>query len=476
MRVQTDCAIALTALETFVANGRARRIPVIRQRPMAEVAQRLELARLIAEGGLHGDTLRDFLTVYLENATCLHHPGYMAHQVAVPQPMGAIAALIDGFINNPMAIYEMGPSASTVEHAVLNWMLGKIGWAPMPVPGAVPDASPDAAIKHNHGGGVLTHGGSLANLTALAAARSRIAPDAWHNGNPGNLVILAPESCHYSIARAAGILGLGQKAVRPAPTDAEGRLDPQQLAEAIQAQRRAGAQVLAVVANACSTAVGLYDPLRAVGTVCHDLDVWLHVDGAHGASALVSPQHRALLEGVECADSLVWDAHKMLRTPSLCAAVLVRDHRHLDGAFQEEASYLFHDKDQPGVDFVHRTVECTKAALGLKIFCALAAEGEAGIAAFLDRQMALTQTAAAMLKATPGFEVAVAPQSNIICFRVAGDDETQLRLRRQLTEAGNHYISSTEFQGRRWLRLVLINPATDVADIRALIEEVSAMC
>lgn len=463
MTLRTDVAIAVDALEAFVAAARGRRGPVIRQTPMAELVRRLEPHRRIAEGGLGGEALRAFLEPYLDAATRLHHPACMAHQVAVPHTAGAVAALVDAVTNNAMAIYEMGPSAAAIEAAVLDWMLGKVGW-----PAAL-------AGKGAGAGGVLTHGGSLANLTALAAARNRVAPTAWDEGTPSHLVLVAPAGCHYSVARAAGLLGLGRNAVREAPTDAEGRLDPARLGALIAGLRREGREPMAVVANACATAAGLYDPLRPVAELCREAGVWLHVDGAHGASALLSDHHRSRLDGVELADSLVWDAHKMLRAPTLCAAVLVRDHRDLDGAFQEDASYLFHDKDQPGFDFIHRTVECTKAALGLKIFLTLAAEGERALAAYVDRQTALARDAAAHLRARPGFEVAVEPESNIVCFRVAGDDARQLEVRRRLTEDGHHYISSTGFRGRRWLRLALMNPETGLADIAALADAILAL-
>jgi L-2,4-diaminobutyrate decarboxylase len=292
---------------------------------------------------------------------------------------------------------------------------------------------------------------------------------------PGNLVIVAPAGSHYSIVRAAGILGLGADAVKAAPVDANGRFEPAKLEEFIDRLRNEGSQIMAVVANACATATGLYDPLRAIGKVCGDLAVWLHIDGAHGASALVSERHRHLLDGVEQADSLVWDAHKMLRTPTLCAAVLTRNRRDLDGAFQEEASYLFHEKDQPGFDFIHRTVECTKAALGLKVFCALAGDGERGIAAYVDRQTELARSAAAFLRDEPQIEVAVEPQSNIVCFRIDAEDEVQLEIRRRLTDTGTFYISTAEFRSKRWLRLALMNPATELSDIRKLVSEVRAI-
>ena len=465
MSFAKDCAIAAEALEAFAARAGTREGPVITQPPMRQLADNLDLDRLIRDGGLTGDALAQFLDTYLASATRLVHPRYMAHQVAVPQPTSAIAALVDGFTNNAMAIYEMGPPAATIEHVVLDWMLAKAGWRPAPFPGESRPPEP-------HGGGVLTHGGSLANLTVLLAARGRVAPKAWAEGTPRNLVILAPATSHYSIARAAGILGLGQNALRHPPCDGDGRLVPAQLGPFIDNLRRDGSQILAVVANACSTALGLYDRLRDIAEVCRDRAVWLHVDGAHGASALVSERLRRHLDGLELADSLIWDAHKMLRTSVLAAAVLVRDASDLDGAFREEASYLFHDKDQPGFDFLHRTVECTKAALGLKIFAALAAEGERGMAAFVERQTDLARTAAAWLRAQPGISVAVEPETSIVCFRLDGDDALQLEIRKRLTARGEHYISTTEAKGRRWLRLAFMNPATEMRDVETLVDEI----
>jgi L-2,4-diaminobutyrate decarboxylase len=469
MSLQPQCTITINALERFLGDGREGRVPVLRQMPMAQLARELDIDRLIAGEGLTSESLRGFLGAYLEYATHLDHPAYMGHQVAVPHPLAVVAGLVDAATNNPMAIYEMGPSAATVEFAVLNWMLAKVGWRPMPIQGTGPCG------EAFHGGGVLTHGGSLANLTALAAIRAQVSPNAWAEGVSGNLVIIAPAGCHYSINRAAGILGLGSKAVIDAPTDAHGRMIHGELGPLIDRIRSGGAEVMAVVANAGSTAVGLYDHIGDIAKVCRPRSVWLHVDGAHGASALASRRHRSLLDGIELADSLVWDAHKMMRTPGLCAAVLVRDHRVLDGAFQEEASYLFHDKEQPGFDFIHRTVECTKAALGLKAFLALAAEGEEGLARYIDRQTQLANEAAILLGSSPGFEVAVEPQSNIVCFRLYGDDRLQLDIRKRLVEKGDWYVSCVDFRGKRWLRLVLMSPETTIAHIRTLITEIRSL-
>jgi L-2,4-diaminobutyrate decarboxylase len=463
MRFREDGIATLQALEAYLQRAETRSGPVIRQTPMAGLDRALRLEHWLAEGGLEGEAYAAFLDTYLEAATRLHHPGYMAHQVAIPHPYGALGALVDGFTNNGAPLYEMGPSGAAVEYAFLNWMLRKVGWTPSPLPGE--------PLREPFGGGVLVHGGSLANLTALMAARSHAVPEAWQEGVPGNLVLVAPEACHYSIGRAADVLGLGRSRLVSPPVDGDGRILPGELEGFLRSLQAQGARILAVVASACSTPAGLFDPLRETGEVCRRLGLWLHVDGAHGASALVSGRLRHLLDGVELADSLVWDAHKMLRAPIVCAAVLVRDHRHLDGAFHQEASYLFHDKDQPGVDLIHRTVECTKGALGLRAYLAVAAEGEAGIARYLERQADLAREAAAFLGGRPGYELAVEPVFNIVCFRLDGPDALQLEIRRRLLERGRFYITTTLFRGRRWLRLTLISPGTELADIRALAEE-----
>ncbi|HRZ99094.1 MAG TPA: pyridoxal-dependent decarboxylase, partial [Candidatus Paceibacterota bacterium] len=225
----------------------------------------------------------------------------------------------------------------------------------------------------------------------------------------------------------------------------------------------------------CSTAVGIYDPLEEIGEFCRQQHLWLHVDGAHGASALLSPKHQYRLKGIELADSLTWDAHKMLQTPVLCAALLVRDHRTLDQTFEQDASYLFHDKERPGVDFAHRTIECTKAGLGLKFFMVLGALGEAGLGAFVERQYELAEQAYEYIQRQPGFECAVQPQSNILCFRRAGDDDLQLRIRDRLNAQGSFYLSSTFFGGKRYLRMALMNPHTRLEDIQKLLVTIQSM-
>lgn len=469
MSFLSDLDIVGRALEAYHQEAVSATAPVINQQPLEQIIAKLHLKEFIREGGLSGQKLSDFMSHYLSVCTRLHHPAYMAHQVAAPYYSGSLASLIDGFTNNAMAIYEMGPGAASIEYFIINWMLEKIGWTPAPLDRRPP--GPGLSF----GGGVLTHGGSLANLTALLVARHQAVPQAWSDGLPPNLALLAPAGAHYSVARAAGMLGMGQKAVYHLEVDSRGAVIPDQIPAAYERLRHDGKQPVALVANACSTAVGIYDPLREIGEFCRARHLWLHVDGAHGASALLSETHKHRLHGVNLANSLTWDAHKMLQTPVLCAALLVRDHRPLDATFQQDASYLFHDKERPGIDFAHRTVECTKAGLGLKLFAVLGALGERRLAEFIDRQYDLAQRAFEYIQQQSGFECALRPESNILCFRIQGSDEKQLQIRDALNLEGHFYLSSTLFRGKRYLRMALMNPNTQLEDIQRLMRRIEQL-
>ena len=460
MTLRDDANTVAQALEQYDRRALSREGLALRQPPSSELIKSMDLHRLAREGGLTGATLKTFVDSYLDGTIKLRDPRVMGHQTAHTNDAAALGAFIDGYATNPMAINEMGPAGNAIEQFYLDWMLQKVGWST--------DREQDG-----HAGGVLTHGGSLANLTALCAARSVADPGAWMSGPSGNLVLLVPPASHYSLARAAGILGLGQNAIIDSPVDDYGRVVPAELAAAIKDQQARGKVVMAVIANACQTAAGLFDPLREIAEVCRLANVWLHVDGAHGAAASLSPGLAHLVDGMECADSIIWDAHKMLRTPCLCAAVLVRDHRHLDGAFNQEASYIFHEKENSGFDFLGRTVECTKSALSLKAFMALAYEGEAGLRDYIETLVERTREAADLVAAEPDFEIAVQPEFNILCLRLINGEETcSLQLRKRLLARGRYYTTYVEYRGQRWIRLTIMQTETSLDDIRGLLNEI----
>ena len=423
---------AVELVADYVADSRAGTGPATAQPDPDELGARLELERWMRDGGMDTDAFADWLPRYFDATVRLHHPGSMAHQVANPSTGAALADLVHGATNNPMAKYEMGAAGATIERAVVRWMLGKVGF------------------DRCAGGGVLTHGGSIANLTALLAARAHAAPDAWRAGVSADLALLAPRSVHYSITRAAAILGLGEQAVIELEVDELERIRPDRLPDALRRCAAAGRRPLALVATAPATSTGLHDDLRAIGAFCADRGIWLHVDAAHGGSALLSERHRDLLAGIDRADSVIWDAHKLLRTSALCAAVLVRRASDLPAAFQQHADYIFDGHDSVGFDLVDRALETTKATLGLKLFLSLAWAGERGLGEYVASRYELTHRFHDALSREPGITCPYRPESNILCFRVHGCD--QLELRERILADGRLHISSTTIAGERYLR------------------------
>lgn len=457
---------ALARLRAEIEMQRTGTGPATGYAPIREVLRDLKIQKWIDEGGMDPAAFDAFLAGYLNYSVKFHHPGYVAHQVSVPDFPGALGAMINGFTNNPMALYEMGPAAASIEFSVINWMLKKIGWTPQPLPGSQPSA---------HSAGVLTHGGSLANLTALLAARARIAPEAWTQGTPDDLAVLVPPSSHYSVNRAVSILGLGARAIYPLAGNALGKIDASRLGETLERVQADGRRCMALVANACSTATGLHDPLRPVGEFCAEHGIWFHVDACHGATALLSRHARHYLEGVELADSMVWDAHKMMQVPVLCAAILLKDARDFERAFQQEASYLaMNEQDTERYTTLPRTIECTKAALSLKIFLNLAWRGERALGAYVDDRYAMTRNFYRLISERDGFECPYEPESNILCFRYGDDDAQQDRIREALLRERSFHLTAATVAGKRYLRLTVMNALSDESTIASLLDMIEA--
>jgi L-2,4-diaminobutyrate decarboxylase len=415
--------------------------------------------------------LAELLDELLSASPWQHHPRYLGHQVSASIPRAILSSAVASTLNNGMAAFEAGPAATVLERRIIEWMLSLLGWNPS-------------------GGGFLTSGGSLGNLTALLAARQAKAGfDVRARGLAGGpaLGILASEQVHYSIERAAQVMGLGRDAVISVRTDDRYRLDPDDIRPAIARAKERGITPFALVASAGATGTGSVDPLEAAADACRDLGLWLHVDGAHGASALLSETHRAALTGIERADSIVWDAHKLMSMPALATAVLMRDKQAGYEAFTQSAAYLFHEPEgEPWFDVGLRTIECTKPLIAVPLYICLATLGTDVFSAAVDRSYHLARRFDDMLRASSDFEVACSPDSNIVCFRhvpASSDgssvapsaselDAHQRRVRDQLRESGSFYCVLTTLKKKVWLRVSLMNPLTTTTDLEALLDRI----
>lgn len=416
-----------------------------------------------------GDPIADLARI-AEASTALANPRYMGHQVGPPLPLATLAELVSALLNNGMAVYEMGMAGAPIELAVVAWMCDALGL-------------PAGA------GGVLTSGGSLGNLTALLAMRQAHAGfDVWtegaHAGPP--LAVIVSSAAHYSVARTLAIMGWGAGGAVRAEVDAEHRMTGAAVEAALARARASGERrVIGIVAAAGSTAVGAFDPLDELADVAARHGLWLHVDAAHGGGVALSPAQRHKLAGIARADSVVWDAHKLLMMPALVTAVLFKQERHAYEAFAQQASYLFAASrpEETWWDLGQRTLECTKRAMAIELWVALRARGAAWFAEVVDRQHALACELAAKVEAAPDFALAVAPASNIVCYRhtppgVTGDalDAHNRALRTAVVHDGRFYVVGTQLQTGYHLRSTLMNPLTESTDLDALLEHLRALC
>jgi L-2,4-diaminobutyrate decarboxylase len=288
-------------------------------------------------------------------------------------------------------------------------------------------------------------------------------------------VLLCGEHAHYAATRPAGELGIGLKNVVPVKSDGF-RMDPAELRKALVAAQRENRRVLAVVATAGSTPTGTFDDLDAIADVCDVFGAWLHVDAAHGGSALLSKTHRHRLKGIARARSVAWDPHKMMLLPLQAGVLIMRDAADLDRAYAQKAPYLFHQRDEP--DQGTRSFLCSHRADSIKLWIALQRYGVEGIGALYDGLCETTRSMWSQLETRARFRALHEPESNILCFHWIGDgslsneklDAINLECRERFNRSGEGWVTTTVLNGRRVLRVTIMNPRTTAEDTAAVLD------
>jgi len=347
-----------------------------------------------------------------------------------------IADMVISTLNQSTAVWEMSPIGTVIEQEMMRWLIDCVGYPP-------------AAL------GTAVSGGSAANLTGLLAARAR---------RPDRRAILCGADTHYSVARAAAIMGIDE--VLKVPTNGEHRMDVDALAAMLEDVRP-----MAIVATAGSTATGSFDDLRAIAALRDRHDTWLHVDAAHGASVLLSPALKHLVDGLDVADSLSWDPHKMMWMPLSLGAILVRDGVWLRRAFEADAPYLFHGA-RASDNLGEMTIQCSKRADAVKLWLTLQIAGTEPIARALEHVTAMTRYLYERVAASDDFEAMHEPVFNIFCFRHRGDNA---RIREDVIRSGEAWITSTILKGERVLRVTIINPRTERQHVDRMLDTIRAL-
>jgi glutamate/tyrosine decarboxylase-like PLP-dependent enzyme len=390
-------------------------------------------------------------------AARVDHPRFLAFVPSAPTWPGVIADYLAAGFNTFQGTWLGSGGPSQVELIVIDWFRQWIGY-------------PDGA------GGLFTSGGSAAILDALVAAREQA-------GNPARPAVFLSDQTHSAVERAARIIGVGREGIVIVPSDADFRLQPAALAEAVQRARQAGFSPIAVCANAGTTNTGAIDPLPAIADFCSAKKLWLHVDGAYGGFAVLTEVGRRLLAGLERADSISLDAHKWLYQPFEAGCVMVRDVATLTRAFSVNPDYLQDTKlGLEHVNFADRGYQLTRSFRALKVWMSIQTFGLARFRAAIGRTIELADRAGEHIRHAEGLELLSPPSLGIVCFRyrpegAAWPEERLARLNEaiqaRIIDSGTAMISSTRLRGAWSLRLCILSHQTTWDDVRDILDHVT---
>ena len=434
-----------------------------------ELAPDFEALDLDTPPGDMPAALDELRRLYLDHAVYFHHPRYAAH-LNCPVLVPSVAAeVVLSAINSSLDTWDQSAGATFIEQKLIAWTAARAGL-------------PEAAD------GVFTSGGTQSNLMAVLLMR-----DAWcareyghgrvqTHGLPAaasRLRIFVSEASHFSLAKAAALLGLGHEAVVGVACDGARRMDVAALERAIAHSREQGVIPIAVVATLGTTDFGSLDDLGPIGAVCDAQHLWLHVDAAYGCGLLVSIAHRARIAGLERADSLTVDYHKSFFQPVSCSAFIVADGAQL-GLVTHHADYLNpREAAAAGTpDQVNKSLQTTKRFDALKLWLTLRTVGADAVGAAFDGAIALARATCELMLAEPRLELLHRPELSTIVFRYrpclttseAELDRLNGAIRAQLARDGEAMIAATRVGGRRYLKFTLLNAATTVEQMREIVD------
>ncbi|TVQ11888.1 MAG: aspartate aminotransferase family protein [Leptolyngbya sp. DLM2.Bin27] len=387
------------------------------------------------------------------------HPGYMGHMDPLPTTASIVGDWAAAALNNNMLSVEMSPALSRLEPLLLADLARLFGLG-------------------EQAGGLLTSGGSLANLQALTVARN-VKLNCLQAGLAGGPppVIFTSELAHTSIQKAAMVLGLGLGGVVLVPAGANAQMEVAALERAIETAIAQGQRPFAVVATAGTTVTGNIDPLAKIAAIARHHDLWFHVDAAYGGALAFSPTHCDRLAGIEQADSITFNPQKWLYVTKTCASVLFRDLGLLHSHFRVSAPYMNTESDW--VNLGELSVQGTRHTDVLKLWLTLQHLGKAGCAELIETSYRLTDHFVAQVRQRPYLELASDPEMNLICFRGCPPgrspdqgDAWNAALQAHLLQQHQTFLSLPLFRGQRWLKAVLLNPFTTVAQVSALFEAI----
>ena len=414
--------------------------------------------------------LVDAANLVVRRSVQTNHPYFLNQNYAGADPLAVVGDWLGAALNTTNATFEVAPVFTMIERALLAKMARLVGF-------------PESG---DHPAGLMCAGASLAQLHALQLARHRLQPDLVTAGSDRRrLRILVGDSGHYATEKIAAVMGLGRASVVSVPTDAAGVMDVDALDECLSDEP----EVLAVIATAGTTVTAAFDPIDAIADRCEEHGIWLHVDAAYGGAALLSPIERRRLSGIERADSVVWNLHKMAGLTQQCTALLVRKPERLLTTFATGADYLFQpDKANADLDAGDRSLQCGRRVDALKAWLTWKSRGDVGMAARVDHAVALADHARRRVAERDDVAFIVAGDFTNVCltwvppelrpFDLTALDEAQHAAlhtvapaaKAAMQEEGSALIGYQPVHGINCFRLIFMNPAVTLDYVEILLE------
>lgn len=383
------------------------------------------------------------MKAYLQNTTNTLGPHFQNQLFSGIDPHALAADWLATLTNSTMATFEVAPMATLMEKELVSKMISRAGWS--------------------CGDGIMVTGGSNANMVAMLVARNLKFKETKTKGIEGTkFTLFVSEEAHYSFSKAANVMGIGIDQLRKVKSDVSGQMDVSSLRELVRASKQAGETPYFVAATAGTTVIGAYDPIEEISKVAREENLWLHVDGAWGGSVLLSERHRSLMKGVEHADSLTWDTHKMLGTGLISSFILVH-HEHAlrqsnRGGGEE---YIFHETNHASWDLGPSSLQCGRRNDAFKVWLMWRALGDEGLDKLVNHLFELAQRAADLCQNYPELELLHRPQMLNVCFRYKSDTDPSAfnrEIRERLLLEGDFFVNVSKRRGETFFRMIIANP------------------
>jgi len=416
---------------------------------------------------LLGDILKNVGENAIAHSVVVTHPRCIAHLHCPPLIPALAAEVLISATNQSMDSWDQSPAATVLEQQLIHWLCGEFGY--------------DAA-----GDGIFTSGGTQSNLMGMLLARDRHAKQElnWSIQQQGlppqahQWRILCSDVAHFTIRQSCALLGLGEKAVIAVETDENYRLSPDAVRLKLAELQEQGLTAIAIVATVGTTDFGSIDPLVPLKEIAQENGLWLHVDAAYGGALVMSDRYRPQLAGIECADSITVDFHKLFYQPISCGAFLLKDQSNFD-LMKLHADYLNPETNEAeGIpDLVTKSIQTTRRFDALKLWISLQTLGREKFGEMIESTIDLAAAVAQMIRADSQLELATIPTLNAVVFRYSSGNSKQdnwinSQIRLTLLQHGEVVLAQTCIAGNTYLKFTLLNPRTTLADIRIIFDRV----